>query len=262
MAKTVVLTGGAAGMGAATAARLRASAAELTVLDVTEPTHGDGYVACDLGDPESIDRALARLPDRIDALVNVAGIAEAANPLTVLTVNFLGLRQLSEALLPRVASGGTVVIVASTAGHDWRARRDDVNAVLDTADFETGAAWLEDHRPVWIDNPYKFSKQCAAAYTHRLSGLALGRDVRVNCVNPGAVETQLTPAFKDLLGHAMYDWGVDQIGRHAQPDDVAEIIEFLAIGPCRWLNGVEIQVDGGYLSGLFGGWVDPEQAPA
>ena len=85
--------------------------------------------------------------------------------------------------------------------------------------------------------------------------------VRVNCVNPGAIETQLTPAFRELIGHEMYDWGVRQIGRHGVPDDIAEVIEFLAIGACRWLNGVAIVVDGGYIAGLVGGWVNLDESP-
>ena len=85
--------------------------------------------------------------------------------------------------------------------------------------------------------------------------------VRVNCVNPGATETQLTPAFRELVGPAMYDWGVAQIGRHGTPDDIAQVIEYLAIGACRWLNGVEIVVDGGYISGLIGGWVNLDASP-
>ncbi len=52
-----------------------------------------------------------------------------------------------------------------------------------------------------------------------------------------------------------------QIGRHAKPDDIAQVIEFLAIGDCRWLNGVEIVVDGGYTAGIIGGWINPDDAP-
>ena len=84
--------------------------------------------------------------------------------------------------------------------------------------------------------------------------------MRVNCVNPGSTETQLTPAFRELVGAELYDWGVAQIGRHGTPDDIAEVIEFLAIGQCRWLNGVELLVDGGYVAGTVGGWINPPAA--
>ena len=262
MAPVVALTGGATGIGAATVARLRVAGCEIHVLDVAEPkTDGARYIHCDLGDPRSIDAAIARLPQRLDALVNVAGIAGPEPAIAVVAINFLGLRHLTESLVPRIREGGTVVNVASTAGWDWKKREDVVTSLLDTHDFAAGVGWLEAHGELWRDNPYKFSKQCAAAYTYRGAGFALPYKVRVNCVNPGATQTQLTPAFRELIGPAMYDWGVAQIGRHGTPDDIAEVIEFLAIGACRWLNGVEIVVDGGYIAGLVGGWVDLDRSP-
>jgi len=262
MAKVVALTGGATGIGAATVARLRAADCEIHVLDVADPkTDGVRFVRCDLGDPNAIDAAIGGLPERLDALVNVAGIAGPEPAVGVVAINFLGLRHLTESLVPRVREGGAVVNVASTAGWDWKKREDVVASLLDTRDFAAGIEWLERNGPLWRDNPYKFSKQCAAAYTYRAAGFALPHKVRVNCVNPGATQTQLTPAFRELIGAAMYDWGVAQIGRHGTPDDIAEVIEFLAIGACRWLNGVEIVVDGGYIAGLVGGWVDLDASP-
>ena len=260
--RTVVVTGGASGMGQAAVRRIAASGADVVVLDVVAPNEGARFVRCDLADRTSIDQAMDELPASIDALVNVAGVARAPEMAKVVAVNFLGLRYLTESLIPRIPPFGSVVVVASSAGHDWRNRAFDVEGLLDTPNFEAGWDWLLGHRDVWQDNPYKFSKQCAAAYTHRASGIGLPGRVRVNCVNPGAVETPLTPAFRDLLGEDVYDWGVAQIGRHAQPDDVGEVIAFLAGDQCRWLNGVEIPVDGGFLSGLYGGWIDPTGGPA
>ena len=71
--------------------------------------------------------------------------------------------------------------------------------------------------------PYLFSKRCAAAYTYRAAHLALPYKVRVNCVNPGVTETQLSPQFRDLVGDKLYDWGVEQIGRAGTPTDIAEV---------------------------------------
>jgi NAD(P)-dependent dehydrogenase (short-subunit alcohol dehydrogenase family) len=262
MSKVVALTGGATGIGAAAVARLVAADCQVYVLDVATPTAPHtAFVHCDLGRPEAIDAALAQLPDRVDAVVNVAGIAGPNPAIGVMAVNFLGLRHLTESLVPRISNGGTVVNVASTAGWDWEKRADLVTALLDTPDFASGVDWLNTHAAEWTGNPYKFSKQCAAAYTYRAAGFALPYGVRVNCVNPGAVETQLTPAFRELVGPEMYDWGVRQIGRPGAPQDIAEVIEFLAIGQCRWLNGVEIVVDGGYIAGLVGGWVKLDESP-
>jgi len=262
MGKVVALTGGASGIGAATVARLLAAGCRVYVLDVAAPAAKDTtYVHCDLGRPQAIDAAIAALPERIDALVNVAGIPGPEPATGVVAVNFLGLRHITESLVPRINAGGSVVNVASTAGWDWQKRAEVVKGLLDTPDFAAGIAWLAANAPAWDASPYKFSKQCAAAYTYRAAGLALRHGVRVNCVNPGATETQLTPTFRELVGPAMYDWGVQQIGRHGTPADIAEVIEYLAIGACRWLNGVEIVVDGGYIAGLVGGWVNLDESP-
>jgi len=261
MGKRVVVTGGTTGMGAATVVRLKNAGCMVHVLDVTAPAEQHvEFTRCDLGDVDAIDRFVREL-HQIDALVNVAGIATAEPPEKVLAVNFLGLRHLTEAMLPRMNEGGCVVNVASTAGWDWQKRADVVKKVLDTRSFADGLAWARANRAEWAANPYKFSKQCAAAYTHRASGIARAHRVRVNCVNPGSTETQLTPAFRKLVGEAMYDWGVAQVGRAGTPDDIAEVIEWLAVGQNRWLNGVEIIVDGGYLSGVVGGWVDLDASP-
>ena len=261
MSKTIVLTGGAAGMGAATVARLIAADCEVHVLDVVPPdATGICFHPCDLGDPLAIDAALENLPARVDGLINVAGIALGDPPERTLTVNFLGLRYLTEACLPRISEGGSVVNVASSAGWDWRKREPVVRELLATADFAAGLDWLRANEAEWIGNPYKFSKQCVAAYTYSAAGLALSRRVRVNCVNPGSTETQLTPAFRELVGPALYDWGVEQIGGPGTPDGIAEVIEFLSIGQCDWLNGVEVAVDGGFLAGITGGWINPDEA--
>ncbi len=262
MGKTVVLSGGATGIGAAAVTRLLAAGSRVYVLDVAAPAGPcTQYIHCDLGNEASIDGAIATLPERLDALVNVAGIAGPEPAQAVVAVNFLGLRHLTESLVPRITAGGSIVNVASSAGRDWQKCAEVVAGLLDTEDFTSGLNWLQAHAADFTENPYKFSKQCAAAYTYRAAGLAAAHGVRVNCVNPGAVETQLTPAFRELIGPAKYDWGVRQIGRHGTPDDIAEVIEFLAIGNCRWLNGVEIVVDGGYIAGIVGGWIKPDDAP-
>ena len=263
MSKVIVLTGGATGMGAATVSRLVAAGCEVHVLDVSPPEAPTVRLhLCDLGSPAEIDATLSNLPAAIDGLINVAGIALAEPPEQTVAVNFLGLRYLTEACLPLIREGGSVVNVASSAGWDWRKREPVVRELLATPDFPAGLDWLRANEAEWIGNPYKFSKQCAAAYTYRAAGLALSRRVRVNCVNPGSTETQLTPAFRELVGPALYDWGVEQIGGPGTPDGIAEVIEFLSIGQCGWLNGVEIAVDGGYLAGLTGGWINPDESPA
>jgi NAD(P)-dependent dehydrogenase (short-subunit alcohol dehydrogenase family) len=262
MTKLIVLTGGATGIGAATARRLLSKKCEVIILDLAQPdNNANQFIHCDLASPESISAAIEQLPQKIDGLINVAGVSNAWPGEIIIAVNFLGLRHLSESLLPRIEPGGSIVNVASTAAFDWRSREKIIKAFLDTKDFNSGTVWLKENQKVWEGNPYKFSKQCAAAYTYRAVGIAIKNKVRVNCVHPGSTGTQLTTDFRKLVGEALYDWGVEQVGREGEPEDIAEIIEFLSIGECRWINGVEITADGGFLAGMVGGWLDIKSKP-
>jgi NAD(P)-dependent dehydrogenase (short-subunit alcohol dehydrogenase family) len=259
----VVVTGGATGIGAATVERLAALGCAITVLDIERPAHNSAaFIPCDLSDAASIDTAIRQVDGAIDALVNVAGIPGPTPAEPVVAVNFLGLRQLSMALLPRIARGGSIVIVASTAGRDWQRRAAVVNQLLDTEDFGSGLAWCRQNAGLWDRDPYTFSKQCAVAWMYRAAGLALPMGVRVNSVSPGGTQTRLTGNFTAQIGAEQVAWMNERIGRMAQPEDIAEVIEFLAIGHCRWLNGVDIPVDGGLTAGLLGGWIDMAQSPA
>jgi NAD(P)-dependent dehydrogenase (short-subunit alcohol dehydrogenase family) len=249
-------------MGAATVDRLLTAGCDVYILDVAKPADGPAtFIPCDLADPVAIDTAIEALPARLDALVNVAGIPGPEPAEQVVRVNFLGLRKLTEALLPRINDGGSVVIVASVAGRDWMRRHDVVTGLLDTPDFDAGVAWCRTNADRWNRDPYTFSKQCAVAYTPRAAGRERNRGVRVNCVNPGAVETQLTPSFRDQIGHEQYDWTLAQVP-HAEPWRIAEVIEYFAIGNCSWINGVEVPVDGGFIAGAQSGWINFAESPA
>ncbi len=265
MTRTIALTGGATGIGAATANRLTTQGCDVHILDVATPADSNSYrtyIPCNLASSSSIDNAVSQLPNAIDALINVAGVAQMPDPADTLAINFLGMRALSEAILPRINRGGSIVIVASSAGWQWRDFEADISGLLHTSSFAAGRAWLAEHTDLWRANPYQFSKRCAAAYTYAATRLALPQGVRVNCVNPGSTETQLSTDFRNIVSANLYDWGVAQIGRVGKPDDIAEVIEFLAIGNCGWLNGQEIAVDGGYIGGLIGGWINPSEAPS
>ncbi|MDH3641764.1 MAG: SDR family NAD(P)-dependent oxidoreductase, partial [Gammaproteobacteria bacterium] len=147
--KTIVVTGGSSGVGGALVTRLLAAGHSVWNLDVQAPIDGENrarYLQCDLSRQESIDAAIAELPEDIDALANVAGIARSTPPDTVLAVNFLGLRHLSEALMLRLSDGGTVISVSSIAGRDWQGKYERLLPLLETASMADGLAWCEANR--------------------------------------------------------------------------------------------------------------------
>ena len=259
----VLMTGGATGIGAAAAEAMAGQGADVTILDLAEPEHGHGRsIQCDLADQDAIDRVLEVLPGPWDALVNVAGIPGPRPAEPVVAVNFLAVRHLSEKMLPRIRRGGSITTVASTAGRDWQRRAAIVNQLLDTPDFTAGLAWCRENGALWEKDPYTFSKQCVIAWTARAAGQGLEHGVRVNSVSPGGTRTRLTENFTTQIGAEQVAWMEARIGRTAEPLDIAGVIVFAALGDCRWMNGVDIPVDGGMSAGIAAGWIDMGQSPA
>src|SRR5437588_5908507 len=119
--RNVVVTGGATGVGAALIELLaELDAAHVTVLDVKAPSGPHHrFVETDLSDERAVRDAIAQLASSagpVHALFNNAGVADTQPPRTVLAVNYLALRTLSEGLLDRIPDGGPIANTASTAG--------------------------------------------------------------------------------------------------------------------------------------------------
>jgi len=261
--KVVTVTGGATGVGAAVVDQLLDRGASVHVLDVADVAARDGVTAvhCDLGDPASIDAAVAELPDKIDAHLNVAGVAGPTPADWVLRVNFLGPRHLTESLFGRITPGGSVVNVSSSAGRQWQKRRAAVEPLVDTVGFEAGLAWAVENEGRWNRDPYTYSKQCLTLWTHKAAQRGATGAVRVNAVSPGGIDTQLTPSFRQQMGEEYSDWLRAFTDRGALPEEIAEPVVWLAIGNSRWMNGADLMVDRGLEAGMLSGWVHLENAP-
>jgi NAD(P)-dependent dehydrogenase (short-subunit alcohol dehydrogenase family) len=252
MTENIVVTGGASGIGAAVAARLVDRNFTIWNLDLEAcPLPGVRNIICDIADRDSVDQAIVMLPDSIRTVIHVAGIAQCqSDPSQVIRVNFFGLRFLNEQLTEKIVVGGQVLIVASSAGRDWWDNSSVVAAMLALTTLEQEEAWLVAHQLDWQQDPYKISKQCAAAYTYLACLAGKQRHIRVNCINPGITETPLSDSFRELLGQERYDSIVEETGRSGKPDDVAAVVEMLVLMETEWLNGVEMTVDGGYFASI------------
>jgi NAD(P)-dependent dehydrogenase (short-subunit alcohol dehydrogenase family) len=248
MTKRIIVTGGGSGIGKAVVARFAGQGAEVVVLDLPggAPAPGTAMVGCDLADPASIDDAVRELGDGWDALCNVAGIPGTHPRERVIGVNFLGLRHLTEALIPSMRSGGSIVQVASTAGTLWQQNLEMVRSLVATADFADGLRWVVSSSP---DYPaYNLSKEAVIVYTMTLAQRAWNAGVTVNSISPGPVETPILPDFEESMGKPMLDQVKTTVGRHAQAEDIAPVIAFLASPEASWVNGCNIIVDAGFAA--------------
>jgi NAD(P)-dependent dehydrogenase (short-subunit alcohol dehydrogenase family) len=249
------VTGAASGIGDAVARVLARSGASVTSLDIKEPTaRVDHHIPCDLSDPDSIGAAVEALGTAHDALVNVAGVPGTLPDDTVIKVNFLGLRLLSESLTPRLRDGGAIVNVASTAGWQWPERLPLLLEFVATASFDEGLAWFQANAPADVP-AYFFSKEAVIVYTMRACQSAWARGIRVNSVSPGPVQTPILGDFEDSMGKDTLDGVKAIVGRHATPEDIAPLAVFLASPASRWVNGANLFADGGALGGVLSGVV-------
>jgi NAD(P)-dependent dehydrogenase (short-subunit alcohol dehydrogenase family) len=255
--KRYVVTGAASGIGHAVAEQLLAAGAEVYCLDRNTPTATvTRHVEVDLANPRSIDAAVEQLDGQshpFDGLIQVAGIPGTAPADLVLAVNSLAVRHLTESFFDKLTPGAAVTIVSSTAGFGWPLRLEAIRDLLATDTFEEGAAWFKEHPQE--GNAYNFSKEVTTVYTMSM-GLALAEmGFRINAVLPGPVLTPILVDFEETMGKDTLDGVKELLGRHADPDDIASAVLFLASDDARWVNGQALAADGGLTGAVASGVV-------
>jgi NAD(P)-dependent dehydrogenase (short-subunit alcohol dehydrogenase family) len=247
----VVVTGAHSGMGAATARILVELGAEVHALDV-RPVEAPVKQAlvCDLKERASIDAAVAKLPASVDRLFNCAGLPGAPfSNLDTTLVNFVGLRHLTERLLPRIPEGGAVASITSVAGMGWQKNLENVKALCATPDFDAGKAWLEAHPRE--NNGYLFSKQCIILYTKQRAVELVDRKVRMNCLSPAPTDTPMLPTFHQQASKQFIETHfLAPIGRNATPEEMAEPLILLNSHAARFVSGQNLMVDYGYVASV------------
>ncbi len=235
--KVALVTGGRSGIGAAIAARLASEGARVwTAQRGADPVHPS--VPADFEDPstpEAVVTAVLEAEDRLDVLVNNAGLMEEApaaqtslatweRSLAVnLTAPFLMIRAAFPALQAR---GGAIVNIGSVEG--------------------------------LANNPGHAAYGAAKAGLHGLTRAVAvdhGRDgVRCNAVAPGWIDTELNADFiasmpdPDAFRAGLA--GIHPAGRTGTPEDVAALVAFLASDDAAFITGQVYKVDGGRMSQL------------
>lgn len=260
--RRAVVTGGARGVGAALLDVLAELDVEhVTVIDLAQPNGPhDAFLPADLADENAVTEALARIEGPVHALFNNAGVADTSPPPTVLSVNYLAVRTMSEALLDRMPDGGAIVNTASLAGNLWRKRRQQIEELLaldPAGGWAESLSWFETNLPTLDQTPYNFTKELVEVYTMRSSRPAMRRGVRTNSVCPGPIDTDLLPDFRATVGDKSVDWNIREMnGRAVTPREVAATLAFLGSPAATYVNGVNLDVDGGFTAALGTGQVD------
>jgi NAD(P)-dependent dehydrogenase (short-subunit alcohol dehydrogenase family) len=248
-----VVTGCASGIGAQLCGQLTDLGAEVVGLDVRPPAPDtvelSDFVEIDLADPGSIDRAAAAVGGHVDALFNVAGVSSGiGNPLLVLTINFLGTRQFTEAMLPKLGSGSSVICVSSLAAANYREHVPQVAALLATGSMAEGIQWCHEHPDALADGGYRLSKEAIIGYTVS-NAVPLGaKGIRINCTGPGVTETPILDQLRTAYGQDFLDTIPKPLGRVSNPAEQAAVLVFLGSRAAGYITGQVIWVDGGNIA--------------
>ncbi|MFC9694595.1 SDR family NAD(P)-dependent oxidoreductase [Kribbella sp. NPDC056951] len=230
MSRTVVVTGGAAGIGRAAVERFLAAGDSVVALDrdaaalATLPSSVRGMVV-DVADRAALAGAAEQVGG-VDVLVCAAGVQRYGTVVDtpedvydeVMGVNVGGVFFACRAFVPLVPRGGSVVVVASVQAY---------GAQRGVAAYSMGKGAL-------------LSLVRAMAVDHAAEG------IRVNAVCPGSVDTPMLRSSAELFGASVEEWGRSHpLGRVAEASEVAEVIHFLSSPAASFVTGADVKVDGG-----------------
>jgi NAD(P)-dependent dehydrogenase (short-subunit alcohol dehydrogenase family) len=219
--RTAVVTGGMSGIGAATAARLAADDVKVITFDVA---HG-ADLTVDVTDPGAV-RAAAEQVGPIDILINSAGIVGPNAPLweipldgwdRTFKVNVNGTLHTCQAFVPgmRERGWGRIVNIASMAGKDGNPNM----------------------------SPYSASKAAVIALTKSLGKELATSGVLVNAIAPAVVQTPMNAGTSPEA--LEYITGLIPMKRVGRPDEVAELIAWLASDKVSFSTGAVYDISGG-----------------
>ena len=246
--KVAVVTGGAMGIGEATARKLAACGASVGILDVNaevgtrtaasirqESARCD-FFPCDVSVAKEVERAVGAVAAKhggIDVVVSCAGIQDYGNAVStseeawdrLLDINLKGCFLLAKYALPHVVSrgGGALVIVGS----------------------------VQSFAALGNSLAYVVSKHGLLGMTRAIALDYAPSGIRVNCVCPGAIDT---PMLRWAANLAPDPEGVlrtcdrmHPLGRIGKPEEVADAIAYLASPHASFITGAALLVDGGML---------------
>ncbi|MEX7473628.1 coniferyl-alcohol dehydrogenase [Mycobacterium adipatum] len=248
--RRVVVTGCASGIGAHLSAQLADLGAHVTGLDLRRPERPPAaFVEVDFADAASIDAAVAAIDGPVHALFNVAGVSSGiGNPLLVVTVNFLGMRHFTEALLPQMPAGSAIANVSSLAAANYLANKAVTAGLVATHSMSEGISWCAGNPEALADGGYRLSKEAVILYG-MTRALDLGeRGIRINCTGPGVTETPILDQLKSAYGQNYLDAFPTLLGHVCGPDEQASVLAFLNSPAASYISGQVIWVDGGSVA--------------
>jgi 3-oxoacyl-[acyl-carrier protein] reductase len=239
--KSAIVTGGGRGIGFAISDRLAAEGARVAIVDLNEGLLNESEsrlsktgaevvgLKCDVSKENDVNSCVKQVAEkfgRVDILVNNAGITGITKALTevserewdeVMSIDLKGVFLFSKAVLPYMLNqgSGSILSMASIAGKEGNA-----NLV-----------------------PYSTAKGGVITFTKALAEEVVSKGIRVNCVAPALIDTDLIKAWpaeqRQRLSNKI------PMGRLGKPEEVASMVVFLLSDEASFITGQCVNIDGG-----------------
>ena len=246
--KTALVTGASRGIGRATAAALAEAGAHILVHYGRSAEDAESLVAAilskggranairaDLGTPEAAT-LLAKevrtiVGERLDVLVLNAGVSKAARLAdytvevfdNLFATNVRSPFFLVQQLLPILGDGSNIIVISSIGAR----------AVVGKPGVENPSLLA-----------YASTKGALETLVKNWAAILGPEGIRVNAVAPGVIDTDMSNFAKTEAGREV-TLGMQALKRIGKPEDVADVVAFLASDAARWITGASIPVDGG-----------------
>jgi 3-oxoacyl-[acyl-carrier protein] reductase len=246
--KTALVTGASRGIGRATASALADAGAQVLVHYGRSAQDAESLVAAirskaghadairaDLGTPEGATllakQVRSIVGERLHVLVSNAGITKAATIKEHTVEDFDNLFAtnvrspffLVQQLLPILGEGSNIIVISSLGAR----------AVAGMPDLDKPSILA-----------YAATKGALETLVKNWAAILGPRGVRVNAVAPGVIDTDMSNFTKTDVGRSVA-LGMQALKRIGKPEDVADVVAFLASEAARWITGASIPVDGG-----------------
>lgn len=255
---TTIVTGAAGGMGRASALRFAAPGRHLVLCELREQALGEvseiaraqgarvSAVGGDIADPDYPSRLLDFLgAEPVGVLVHTAGLSPTmGDAQRILEVNLFATRRLVDAVRPRMARGGSTVLISSCSAYMMPpgAFSAPLKAWLESGDAATLASVA-----TTPEAAYPASKRGVIDLVAREAQPFGALGARINSIAPGFIDTAMGRAEMKVSARMVEMIGQVPLGRLGDADEIAAVVEFLCSPAASYVTGCDIKVDGGIL---------------
>lgn len=261
--KTVVVTGGASGMGEATVRILGELGAKVHIVDIQQPKVAhESFHQCDLSDFAQVRATAAALKAvaPIDFVFPCAGLPpHVKGALYCMRVNYIGTRLFVEELLPSVRDGAGIALISSDAAMGWQRNLPQCLEMLAISDPDAAYAWCEADPENRVRDGYTSSKEMLVVWVQN-AAVELGntRRIRLNAIGPCPTKTAFVDASKEVMtDEFIAAWPFPSLGRMATAEEQAWPLVLINSPLCGAVTGAFLYTDQGFASGVFTGAISP-----